>query len=427
MMKRQLWWLLYGALTGLLVGSAAALFLAGLEYATYLQIEHFWLLFGLPLAGAAVSWLYAKYGANAGKGNNLIIEQIRRGHEEPDTFELVPLRMAPFILLGTWITHLFGGSAGREGTAVQMGGSLADELGRLLRVDSEGRRVLLLCGISSGFGAVFGTPWAGLVFALEAVTMGRWVTYRAVLPCLAAALVGDYTTMAWGITHLHYDIGGIPAFSWTVVLKVIAAALAFGLMSLIFAASLHVIKRWFSKLIASGWARAFVGGLAVIALVYMAQSRDYLGLSLPLLVQSFEEGLPATAFIWKTVFTVVTLGSGYLGGEVTPLFVIGATLGNSLHALLHLPAAFLAGLGLIAVFSGAANAPFACFVLGLELFGTSGAGYMLLACVVSYMVSGHTGIYSAQLAGVAKPRFYIQVPGIRLLNEQRKKRRNARG
>ncbi|RAP78282.1 chloride channel protein [Paenibacillus montanisoli] len=426
MMKRQILWLVYGALTGMIVGSAAALFLAGLEYATYLQIEHFWLLYVLPLAGAAVSLLYARFGRNSSKGNNLIIEQVRRGDRKAESFEEVPFRMAPFILIGTWITHLFGGSAGREGTAVQMGGSLADWLSRLLKADAEGRRVLLLCGISAGFGSVFGTPWAGMIFALEAVTMGRRVAFSAILPCLAAALIGNYTTLAWGIAHLAYDMGEIPSFSWMVVLNVMLASIAFGLMSLLFAVSVQGFKLFLLKLIAAGWARAFVGGLIVIALVYAADSRDYLGLSLQLLLQSFQEDLPAAAFIWKTIFTVVTLGSGYLGGEVTPLFVIGATLGSSLAPFLHMNAGFLAGLGLIAVFAGAANAPIACFVLGMELFGAAGAGYMLLACVVSYMVSGHTGIYSAQLAGVNRPKYYIRVPGIQLLHQQYKKRRNAR-
>ncbi|MBP3963309.1 chloride channel protein [Paenibacillus sp. DLE-14] len=425
--RKSIRWMMYSAVIGIAVGSAAALFLAGLEYATYLQNSFYWLLLLLPVAGGGMSFLFAKYGANTAKGNNLLIEQIRRSDDQPDRYERVPIRMAPLILIGTWVTHLFGGSAGREGTAVQMGGSLADWFGRIAKVNIAGRRIFLLCGISAGFGAVFGTPWAGAVFALEVVIMGRKIAYHAILPCLIAAIVANYTTLAWGIHHIDYSMGSdIPSFSWVVLLKVLIASILFGWMSLIFTGAIHFVKRISSKLIPLGWLRAFVGGFVIIGLTFAVGTRHYLGLSLPLLIQSFQEQVPGAAFLWKTVFTVVTLGTGYLGGEVTPLFVIGAALGNALAPLLHLSVAFLAGLGLIAVFSGAANAPLACAVLGLELFGISGAGYMLLACFVSYMFSGHTGIYSSQLIGVTKPRYYIKVPGLSMLLAKRQKGRNAR-
>ncbi|WP_256208807.1 chloride channel protein [Paenibacillus sp. CF384] len=426
MIRKSVNWIMYSAVIGIAVGSAAALFLAGLEYATYLQNSFSWLLLLLPVAGAGMSGLFVKYGANTAKGNNLIIEQIRRRDNHLDLYERVPIRMAPLILLGTWITHLFGGSAGREGTAVQIGGSLADWFGRTVQADAAGRRILLLCGISAGFGAVFGTPWAGAVFALEVVIMGRRLAYNAILPCFVAAFVANYTTLAWGIDHIKYSMGSdIPSISWVVLLKVLIASILFGWMSLIFTAAIQFVKRISSKLIPLVWIRAFLGGLLIIGLVLAAGTREYLGLSLPLLVQSFQEQVPGAAFLWKTLFTVITLGTGYLGGEVTPLFVIGAALGNALAPLLHLSVAFLAGLGLIAVFSGAANAPLACAVLGLELFGTSGAGYMLLACFVSYMFSGHNGIYSSQLIGVAKPRYYLKVPGLSMLQSKREKGRNA--
>ncbi|REE80122.1 H+/Cl- antiporter ClcA [Paenibacillus taihuensis] len=412
-MRTVVKWVLYGLIVGILSGSASALFLAGLDYVTDVRESHKWLLFLLPLGGAAFSYGYMKRGGASSRGNNLIVEQIRK--DQPGEYERVPLRMAPFILLGTWVTHLFGGSAGREGTAVQMGGSLAELAARWVRADAADRRILLLCGISGGFGAVFGTPLAGAVFALEVVTMGRRVAYKAIIAVVISAFVGDWLTRAYGIKHLVYSMGIIPTFSVVLLLKVAAAGIGFGLMSWLFVMGIKSLKLVFSRYVANAPLRSFIGGAAVITLVYIAGTRTYLGLSLPLLVQSFHEQLPSLDFAWKTVFTVITLGSGFLGGEVTPLFVIGATLGNALAPVLHLSVPFLAGLGLIAVFAGASNTPLACIVLGYELFGASGIGYMIVACLISYMFSGHAGIYESQLLGVPKPRMFLRIPGASLL------------
>ncbi|AZN41910.1 voltage-gated chloride channel family protein [Paenibacillus albus] len=417
-------WILYGFIVGVLSGLASALFLAGLDAVTDVREAHAWLLFLLPLAGAAVSYMYLKRGGAASRGNNLIVEQIR-GLQE-DGAERVPLRMAPMILLGTWVTHLFGGSAGREGTAVQMGGSLADLAARYLQANAVDRRILLLSGISGGFGAVFGTPLAGAVFALEVVTMGRRVAHKAIIAVVISAFVGDWLTRELGIKHLSYSIGVIPPFSMILLLKVAAAAICFGLMSWLFVMGIKQLKGILSRIVSRAYVRSFIGGMVVIALVYIAGSRTYLGLSLPLLVQSFHEQLPTVDFIWKSVFTVITLGSGFLGGEVTPLFVIGAALGNALAPLLHLSVPFLAGLGLIAVFAGASNTPIACVVLGCELFGGAGIGYMILVCLISYMFSGHAGIYESQLHGVPKPRYLIRVPGARLLLERANAKKKGR-
>lgn len=413
-------WVLYGLIVGVLSGSASALFLAGLDYVTDVRELHPVLLFLLPIAGAAVSYGYMKRGGAASRGNNLIVEQIRKEHGEG--YEHVPLRMAPFILLGTWVTHLFGGSAGREGTAVQMGGSLADLAARWVRADAADRRILLLCGISGGFGAVFGTPLAGTVFALEVVTMGRRIAYKAILAVVIAAFVGDWLTRAYGIKHLVYSMGEIPSFSVLLLLKVAAAGIGFGLMSLLFVMGIKSLKRVFGRYVSNAPLRSFIGGAVVIVLVYVAGTRTFLGLSLPLLVQSFHEQLPSFDFAWKTVFTVITLGTGFLGGEVTPLFVVGATLGNALAPVLHLSVPFLAGLGLIAVFAGASNTPLACMVLGYELFGSAGIGYMIVVCLISYMFSGHAGIYESQLLGVPKPPYFIRIPGASLLPGHAKKK-----
>lgn len=383
-------WLLYGGVVGLIVGSASALFLVSLEYVTGLRVDHSWLLFLLPLGGALVSYLYVKFGKNSAKGTNLVLESIQGGNET------IPLRMAPLVLFGTLVTHLFGGSAGREGTAVQMGGSLAEGFGKLIKVSRNDRMILLMCGISAGFGSVFGTPLAGTVFGLEVIAIGL-MSYQALIPCFIASFIGDIVaTKFWGISHIHYQVGQVPSVTVIVLLKVVLASILFGLTSLLFSKLTHFFKKWFSRIFANAVLKSAVGGLIVIALVYLVGSRDYLGLGVPLIADSFEKDVSPFAFLWKIVFTSTTLGAGFQGGEVTPLFAIGSTLGNALAGPLHLYAPFLASLGFIAVFCGAANTPIACFIMGIELFGAEGALFMFIACIISYLFSGHNGIYTSQ-------------------------------
>ncbi|QUL55856.1 voltage-gated chloride channel family protein [Paenibacillus tritici] len=389
-------WVILGGMVGLLSGSASALFLTALEAVTRVRLEHAWLLFLLPLGGAIVSGLYMRYGKSSIKGNNLILEQIQQGNEA------IPLRMAPLVLAGTLITHLFGGSAGREGTAVQMGGSLADALGRWIRISPLDRRILLMCGISGGFGSIFGTPLAGTVFGLEVIAIGL-ISHKALLPCFVASFTGDLTaSRLWGVHHIHYQVDAFPGMDALVLVKVIAASIVFGLCSLLFSELTHYLKRTFTALIRNPMLKSAAGGLIIIALVYIAGTRDYLGLGIPLISDSFTADVPPFAFLWKLIFTAFTLGTGFQGGEVTPLFAIGASLGNSLAGLLHLYGPFLASLGFIAVFCGAVNTPIACFIMGIELFGSGGAVYMFIACIISYLFSGHSGIYSSQLIGSSK-------------------------
>ncbi|AJY74486.1 voltage-gated chloride channel family protein [Paenibacillus beijingensis] len=411
-------WIVLGGAVGLLAGSASALFLAGLDWATGARVNHPWLLYLLPIAGAAVSWLYAKFGGNSGKGNNLILEQIHDGGET------IPLRMAPFTLAGTIATHLFGGSAGREGTAVQMGGALSDGLARLIRADAYDRRLLLMCGVSGGFGAVFGTPLAGAVFGLEVAAIGI-LRYEALIPCLSAGLIGDWTTRAWGIGHSAYSIGAVPALSAAVIAKVAAASILFGLTSRLFSELTHALKRAYAAAVPNPALRGFAGGVLIIGLVALLGTRDYIGLSLPLLEEAFRQAADPLAFLWKTIATSLTLGAGFQGGEVTPLFVIGATLGSALAPLLQLSVPFMAALGLIGVFCGAANTPIACFILGLELFGAEGAIPLFIVCSVSYLFSGHSGIYTSQRIASGKYRAFGQhegLTGLTLAQIRRKKR-----
>lgn len=420
LMASFLKWVVLGVLIGILTGSASALFLKGLDAVTAYRMEQPWLLYLLPLGGALVSFLYMKYGKNSGRGNNLILEQVRGGEET------IPLRMAPLVLFGTLITHLFGGSAGREGTAVQMGGSLAEGVGRLIRIDAEDRKLLLMCGISGGFGSVFGTPLAGAIFGMEVIAIGL-ISHRALVPCFTASFVGNLTAASvWKVGHLHYDMGQVPGLSGIVLLKVCFAAILFGLTARLFSELCHALKKGFTRLIPNPVLKTAAGGAAVIVLVFVVGTRDYLGLGIPLIQGSFgEEGVTPFAFLWKLLFTVVTLGAGFQGGEVTPLFAIGAALGSSLATLLHIYGPFLAALGFIGVFCGAANTPLACFIMGIELFGSEGAVYLMMVCIISYIFSGHTGIYSSQQIGIPKSGILGRPGESYTLEEWKQQKRSA--
>lgn len=389
-------WIVLGGIVGVLSGTASAFFLRSLDYVTEVRMDRPWLLYLLPLGGAFVSYLYMRYGKNSAKGNNLILEQIQEGNET------IPLRMAPLVLFGTLVTHLFGGSAGREGTAVQMGGSLAESFGKWIKIGPLDRKILLMCGISGGFGSIFGTPLAGTLFGLEVIAIGL-ISHKALLPCFTASFVGDLvTTRVWGVHHIHYEVSAFPVLGLSVVLKVILASILFAFASILFSELTHFLKRTFTRLFTNPVIKSAVGGLIIIVLVYIVGSRDYLGLGIPLITDSFQADVSPFAFLWKLIFTSFTLGTGFQGGEVTPLFAIGATLGNALAGILQLYGPFLASLGFIAVFCGATNTPIACFLMGIELFGSEGAIYMFIACLVSYIFSGHTGIYTSQRIGISK-------------------------
>lgn len=394
-------------LTGLLV----ALFLWLLEEATRIRWQHMWLVLLLPVAGVLIYFLYRFWGRESAPGNNLILDEIHKPGGG------IPLRMAPLILITTVLTHLFGGSAGREGTAVQMGGSMADWLARGYKLTAEDRRILLLSGMAAGFGAVFGTPVTGAIFALEVLAIGR-IRYDALLPCLIAALLADIVCAACGIVHTQYTIhfaattgSFIPfvSFDFILLAKVVAGGIAFGLAAYLFAEMTHAIKKAGNALIKPQWLIPVVGAVIVVGISYLIDSFDYLGLGVTnpeggvSIVSAFRpEGSQPLSWLIKLVLTAVTLGMGFKGGEVTPLFFIGATLGNTIAWLTGAPVELFAGLGFIAVFAGATNTPLACTIMGIELFGGEHCLYFAIACFTAYYFSGHAGIYSAQRIAINK-------------------------
>lgn len=396
---------------GAAIGSACAFFLWSLNVVTQWRFHHPWLLYFLPLAGLGMGLIYHRVGKTVEAGNNLILEKI---HQMGGG---VPRRMAPLILLATLITHLFGGSVGREGTAVQMGGSMASTWGRLLRVRPEEMRILLLSGVAAGFGAVFGTPLAGAIFSLEVLIVGH-LYYEALLPALVAAALGNFFCHLWGVNYMIYQLheglfqGMNVSYEDDVFLflKIVLIGIAAGLVGRLFVATEHQLRFAFKKITLYAPIWPLIGGTIIIGLVLLLGTRSYIGLgewsSNPndVTIASLFQGVNMVqgAWFWKLLFTAITLAAGFKGGEVTPLFFIGAALGNLLALLLGGPSDLFTALGFVALFAGASNTPLACTVMGAELFGASHLLEMGLVCFAAYFCSSRQGIYHAQRTSGSK-------------------------
>lgn len=384
-------WTLRGVIVGVLAGLSSAALLASLKWATEIRIDTPWLLWLLPLAGLGLGSLYHYYGQTSRKGNALIVDEIHA----PEAW--IPRRMAPFVFFGTVVTQLFGGSAGREGTALQMSGSLTDAVGRLLKVSAEDRRIMLITSLAGGFGAVFGVPAAGFVFALEVQRIGR-LRKVALYPAIIASVLGHTIVLATGLEHEIFPRIAPSSTSILLVLKLVAVGLLFGLTARVFTTLTHFVSSQLgNRKVPVPW-RPFIGGVAVVALTYAVGNRSYNGLSLPLIAEAFAGGaaIIGAAFALKLLFTSVTLGSGFIGGEVTPLFVIGATLGVSLGRLFDVDTQMLAGLGFVSVFAGAANVPLTGMVMGAELFGIDALWLFVITCGFAFATSAHNGIYYSE-------------------------------
>ena len=392
-------WIFICALVGIFSGSASAFFLVALDWVSQFREHNIWIIWFLPIGGLSIGFVYHYYGNEVVKGNNLLLEH----YENPQ--KMISFKMAPLVLFSTLITHLFGGSAGREGTAVQMGGAIADQFTRFFKLNTSDRKTLIIIGISAGFASIFGTPLAGAVFAVEVLYFSK-ITFKSIIFSFFTAYIAYFTVEFWQVKHTQYSIPLIPEmtiinFGWIIIVGVL-----FGLTAMLFSRSTHFWGHLFFKIIKYPPLRPFIGGIILALAFYFIGTTKYIGLGIPIIVDSFSVPNASYDFILKILFTGFTIGAGFKGGEVTPLFFVGATLGSALSLVVPLPIALLAGMGFVAVFSGATHTPIACTIMGMELFGIESGIFIGIACLVAYFSSGSVGIYHAQIVKGAKYRFY---------------------
>lgn len=388
-------WLIIAGVTGGIGGVVGSMFHLSVTWAAQLRGIYPWMLWLLPVGGLFIAGIY-HLARMENENTNAIIDSIHFGDN-------VPLLLVPCIYLGTVVTHLFGGSAGREGAALQIGGSLGCYIGRLFRLDEKDMRLATLCGMSAVFAALFGTPLTATLFALEVISVGV-IYYSALVPCIVASLVAYGISIAFGIAPTRFSILVEPIYT-EMLLKVAVLAIACSVMSIVFCMTMHSTEHFLAKKIPNGYLRIALGGAAVVALTLLVGTGDYNGAGMDVIQRALEQGKAApAAFFWKLVFTAITIGCGFKGGEVVPTFFIGATLGCVLGPLLGIPASFAAAIGLVCVFCGAVNCPIASIALSVELFGSTELIYFALACGVAYMLSGYSGLYSSQKIMYSKLR-----------------------
>lgn len=380
-------WLLIALVTGAVGGAVGSMFHVSVQWAAELRSQYPWLLYLLPAGGILVAAMY-RLSRMQNENTNAIIDSIHFGDD-------VPLLLVPCIYFATVMTHLFGGSAGREGAALQIGGSLGCYIGRLVHLDQKDMRIATLCGMSAVFAALFGTPLTATIFALEVISVGVFY-YSALVPCTVAAVTAFGVSTAAGIAPTRFAVA-VAALQPDMLLRVTGLAIICSIMSILFCVTMHGTEHALVRHIPNDYLRIVLGGAAVVGLTLLVGTTDYNGAGMEIISAAIEQGKAAPeAFLLKLIFTAVTIGCGFKGGEVVPTFFIGATLGCAAGPLLGIPAGFAAALGLVCVFCGAVNCPIASIVLSVELFGTSALIYFALACGIAYMLSGYFGLYSSQ-------------------------------
>ena len=379
-------WAVISVVTGLVGGIVGSFFHLSVNLVTQLRIDHIWLLLLMPLAGLLIVALYRWTGME-GKGTNDIIHSIHFG-------EKVPLVLTPVIFIATIITHAVGGSAGREGAALQIGGSIGWNVGRLFRQDEKDIRVATMCGMSAVFAALFGTPLTAAVFALEVLTVGVFY-YMAFIPCLVASLTAYGVSIFMELRPTRFAI--LEAFDLSImgVVQVIALSVLCAIVSIIFCVSMHKTEHFMQKKIPNPYVKVLIGSVILLGLTCLFGT-DYNGAGEDIIIAAMGGTALPLAWLLKIIFTAITIGCGFRGGEIVPTLFIGATFGCFMGGLLGIPASFGAALGIVSVFCGAVNCPIASIILSVELFGAGELGYFSIAAGVSYMLSGYYGLYQSQ-------------------------------
>ncbi|MGN0343107.1 MAG: chloride channel protein [Roseburia sp.] len=381
-------WIVFALLSGMLVGMVGIAFHIAMDYVTAARIAHPWIILLLPVGGLLIVGLYHLLRDEKDAGTNLVLSAIHSGEE-------IPLRMAPLIFISTLITHLCGGSAGREGAALQLGGSIGNGLGRLFRFDDNDRHIMIMCGMSAAFSALFGTPMSAAIFSMEVVSVGI-MHYSALLPCIIAALTAHGLASLMGLSAPAYIIKEMPTFGIKTAILISVLAVLCALVSILFCVCLHQTERLYQKFLKNPYVRAFAGGCIIIVLTAIVGNQTYNGTGAEVISGCFEVSVPPAAFLIKILFTALTLGAGYKGGEIVPTFFIGSSFGCLFGILTGFSPSLCAAVGMAAVFCGVTNCPISSLLISFELFGFEGMPYYLLAIAFSYMLSGYFGLYKSQ-------------------------------
>lgn len=381
-------WLLLALLVGSIVGGIGTLFHFAISTATSLREKQPLIIYLLPLSGFIIVFLYHISKQGDILNTNMVLESIRSDYK-------LPLRMAPLIFIATTLTHLTGGSSGREGAALQLGGSLSTFIGQLLHLDDDDLRIMTMCGMSAAFAALFRTPIGAAIFSMEVVSVGV-MYYVALVPCISSALLGFAISGLFGVHATHYEVLLPSDFQFILLLKVILLGVLCAILSIIFCKTLHQTGNFYKKKIKNEYVCICVGSSLILLLTFICQTTDYLGAGTEIITDAINGHAHSNAFILKIIFTAITLGAGYKGGEIVPSFFVGATFGAFIGPLLGIDSSFTACLSLIALFCGVTNCPITSFILAVEMFNGQATIYFMLIIAISYMLSGYTGLYNKQ-------------------------------
>ncbi|MBR6626737.1 MAG: chloride channel protein [Lachnospiraceae bacterium] len=381
--------LVTGSGIGVLVGLVCGIFGRLLIEANAFRVENRWIVWLLPLAGLVIVFLYKFFRNTHDTGTNMVISSI---HSSTD----IPLKMAPLIFVSTILTHLCGGSAGREGAAIQLGGSISNAVGKVFKLNDNDQRIIIMSGISAGFAALFGTPMAAAIFALEVISIGI-MHYSALVSCVTAAMMARFVAQRFGVEPEFFPVAEVPAMDPAVFLKIVFFAALAGGVSILFCIILHSTEHLYKKHIKNQYVRIFLSGCLILLLTGLLGTDEYLGSGRMLIEEIFHtQKTGYFTFLIKMIFTALTLGAGYKGGEIIPSFCIGAAFGCMAATVFGLPVSLVTACGMVGLFCGVTNCPITSLLISFELFGFDGMPYYLVTVAVSYMLSGYYGLYRAQ-------------------------------
>lgn len=381
-------WVIFSIVVGIVAGGCGTAFYFALSVVTDFRMKYPWLIYFLPIGGLAIVGLYHLCKDDNDTGTNLVISAIHSGDK-------VPFKMAPLIFVSTLITHLFGGSAGREGAALQMGGSIGSSIGRVFRFDEKDKHVMIMCGMSAAFSALFGTPMAAAIFSMEMISVGV-MYYIALVPCVISSLIAHGIASYFNVTNEFFAIENIPDFTILNSVKISALAILCALVSILFCVALHSSEALYKKYLPNKYTRVFIGGCFVIIATMLVGNQTYNGTGMSVIQSSIDGSVRPEAFLLKIIFTALTLGAGFKGGEIVPSFFIGATFGCLFGNLTGFEPSLCTAVGMISLFCGVTNCPITSLLISFELFGYDGMPYFLLAIPFSYMLSGYFGLYRSQ-------------------------------